>query len=140
MSQHRILKDFYIYTSDFTSIASGASSTNTINIQADSNFRWEKATYIAADATALTELTISTRIWPLATIMITDTGSGRQLMDSAVPIPNLFGTGEIPFILQQPKIFSARSTITLTITNFDTALALQLRLAFIGTKQFSVGG
>lgn len=136
----RILKDPYMYTSDFASIAAGASATNTINIEADANFRWEKSTYMAANAAALTNLTVNTRIWPLVTILITDTGSGRQLMDSAIPIPSMFGSGEIPFILQQPKIFSARSTITLTLTNFDTALAMQIRLAFIGTKLFVVEG
>ena len=138
MPQGKILKDFYVYQSDFASIASGASSTNTINIQADSDFRWEKATYMAANAAAITGITWTTRYFPFATILITDTGSGRQLQSAAMPLVNMFGSGDFPFILQQPKIFSARATITLTVTNFDTANALQLRLSFIGTKLFKV--
>lgn len=136
----RILTDFYIYESDFASIASGGTQTNTINIQADSDFRWEKATYLSANAAALTNITVATKILPFATVLLTDTGSGRQLMDGAIPIANLFGTGEIPFILKTPKIFSARATLSITVNNFDTALALQIRLSFIGTKLFKLGG
>lgn len=130
-----ILKDFYIYQLNFSALAAAASATDSFNIQADSAFRWEKATFFA-DIAAATQ-TDSSRVIPSTTIIITDTGSGRQLMDAAVPITSLFGSGQIPFILQNPKIFAARSTVTVTLANFDAAAAYNLRLSFIGTKLFN---
>jgi hypothetical protein len=138
MAENQMLKDMYIYEANFIGLAFGATATVNMQIQADSNFRWEKATFQCFSAAAITNITHATRISPAATILITDTGSGRQMMSGAVPIPNLFGTGEIPFILQQPKIFTARATIAVTVTNFDTALNYNLYLSFIGTKLFSV--
>jgi hypothetical protein len=138
VGEQRQLKDFYIYEVDFPIIAAGATLNGNFQVQADSNFRWEKAVYQCFNAAAITNITIATRIFPAATILITDTGSGRQMMSGAVPIPNLFGIAENPYILQQPKTFSARSTVNVTLTNFDTALGYQLRLSFIGTKLFQV--
>jgi hypothetical protein len=133
----KILKDFYVYEVNFAGLASGASATQNINIQADSDFQVQKLTYLADVAAA--GVTHSSRVVPLANVMILDTGSGRQLMDSAMPIPNIFGSGEIPFILSQPKIFAARSTVQVTVTNFDAAQTYNLKLSFIGVKMFRVG-
>lgn len=133
-----LLKDFFIYQVDFAGLASGASSTSTFNIQADANFRWEKFTYFADIAAA--GQTENSRVIPLVTILVTDTGSGRNLMDSAMPLSSIAGTGTIPFILQMPKIFAARSTVTITLTNFDAANTYNVRLSFLGTKIFNISG
>ena len=138
MGQPRQLQDFYIYSTTVTALAAGATATNTINIQADAAFRWEKSTFFADIAAAA--VVHGTRIIPLCTVLVTDTGSGRQLMDSAIPIPNIFGSGEIPFILQQPKIFSPRSTLSLIFTNYDAAVTYNIRLSLIGSKLFQMAG
>lgn len=128
------LQDFFIYQLAFSGLAAANSATDSFTIQADSDFRWEKATYFADIAAA--GQTDSSRVVPLVTVLVTDTGSGRQLMDGAVPIPVLFGTGQIPFILHHPKVFGARATVSVTLTNFDAAQTYNIRLAFIGTKIF----
>lgn len=129
-----VIKDFYIYEEDFSALASGTTATGAINIQADSDFVLQKLTYFADIAAA--SQTDSSRIVPLASVQITDTGSGRNLMESAAPISNVFGTGEIPFILPQPKLFLARSTITITVANFHASATYNIRLSFIGHKVF----
>ena len=83
--------------------------------------------------------TESTRVIPLVTMQVTDSGSGRNLFESPVAVPSLFGTGELPFILPTPKLFSARSTITIAVANFDTAATYNLRFSFIGYKAFDTG-
>jgi len=134
--QSRIIKEFYTYQEDFTGVASGASATGNINIQADSDFVMQKLTY-HADIAAAT-VTDSSRVVPNMTVIITDTGSGRQLMESAVPIASLFGTGQLPFILPTPRLFLARSTINIVVANFDAAVTYNLRLSFTGYKQYSL--
>lgn len=131
----KVIKDFYVYEEDFNSIGTATSQTGNINIQADSDFLVQKLTYFATLDTPASQ-TDATRIIPLINVVITDTGSGRNLMESAVPVPNLFGTGEIPFILPQPKLFLARSTISIVVSNFSTTLAYDLQLSFIGYKIF----
>ena len=132
-----IMKDFYVYQEDFSALANGTSATGNINIQADSDFVLQKITYFADIAAAAQ--TDSTRVIPLITMQVTDSGSGRNLFESPVAVPSLFGTGELPFILPTPKLFSARSTITITVANFDAAATYNLRFSFIGYKAFDTG-
>jgi len=133
----QFLEDFTVYELDFSALANGTSATGNIQIQADSDFKLVKTTYMADIATAAQ--TDSSRVIPLCTITITDTGSGRQLTSAAVPIPNIFGTGLIPFILPVPRIFKARSNIAITVANYSAATTYNLRLSFIGTKLFQIG-
>lgn len=135
-----VIKDFYAYSTTFTEVADGASVTNAINIQADSDFRLEKITaYNINDEVLNPAPAIGGTIEARFTIQIIDTGSGRQMFDNPIAVPALFGTGSVPFILGTPKIFAARSTITVTVVSFDVMGFLNtLRLAFIGTKIFSV--
>jgi hypothetical protein len=130
--------DFFVYDVDFTAgIPAGSTANGSFTVQADSDFKWLKACYFADIAAAGQE--DATRVIPLATILITDQGSGRQLMNLAVPIPSIFGTGQIPFILPVPKIFASKSTVAVTVVNFDAAQDYNLRLSFIGVKVFNVG-
>ena len=132
-----IAKDFFTYQLNYASIAAAGSAFESINIQADSDFQLHKLAYFADLAGGAQ--TYSSRVIPLVTVLITDSGSGRQLMDSAVALPTIFGVEGIPFILPQPKIFSARSTITVTLANYSAATAYLVRLSFIGIKVFRAG-
>lgn len=133
-----LISDFFNYEVDFTTgIAAGATANSSFTIQADSDFKWLKACYFADIAVAAQ--TDSGRIIPLATVLITDQGSGRQLMSAATPIPNIFGTGQIPFILPVPKLFSGKSTISVSVANFSAASTYNIRLSFIGVKLFKQG-
>lgn len=131
------VEDYTVYELDFTGVASGATANGQYQIQADSDFRWTKACYYATIANAA--FTRNAQPIPSITIAITDTGSGRQLFNSPVPVSSIFGFGELPFILPIPRIFKARSSVAVTIANFDAAVTYNLRLSFIGTKIFPYG-
>ena len=130
-------RDFFVYNSVHSAVAPGNSNTQNISFHADADFQLEKLAFLADIAAA--GQTASSRVIPLATVLITDTGSGRQISDIAFPIPALFGTGELPFVLKQPKVFRARSTISIQVVNFDAANTYNLRLSFIGSKLFLKG-
>jgi len=133
--QRRVVaRDFFVYQQNFLALAPAGQATGNINIQADSDFELNKLT-VFADISAAAQ-TNNTRVIPLVNIQITDTGSGRNLLEPDVPVPNLFGQGDLAFILTSPKIFSAKSTVTLTVTNFDAAVTYNLRFSLIGTKIF----
>lgn len=130
-------KDFFTYNVVFTTMAQNTSQTKNFTIQADSDFAWQKAMFFV-DISGAASQTAATRVLADATVLIVDTGSGRQLMDQAVSLTSLFGTAENPFILTQPKIFSARSNITVTVNNTEQSAVTyaSLHLAFVGTKIF----
>ena len=125
-------RDFYIYESESLLLAAGGSSADTIAIEADSDFILQKLTYLATVADAQT--TDATRIIPNVLIQITDTGSGRQLMQNPIGVSEFFGTGKLPFILPNPRLFMRNSTIQIAYTSFEAAVVNDVRLAFIGYK------
>lgn len=134
-----VARDFYVYEEDFAAadFTAGAALNGSIEIQADSDFVWQKATYFADIAAA--SQTDSSRVIPLATVQLIDTGSGRNLFESAVAVPSVFGVGELPFVLPIPRLFFARSTIQVQVTNFNASAAYNMRLSFVGYKAYPKG-
>jgi hypothetical protein len=132
------LRKLFVYNTTFTGLAGTLSNTQTFTIQADSDFDLQKLSYTADIAIAVE--TDSTRVIPLINILIVDTGTGEQLMDTAVPVNSLFGTGMLPFILPRARRFSARSAVSVTATNRTAATTYNLQLSFIGEKIYNLPG
>lgn len=128
------MKDFFIYGSNFLALAAGVTQTNSIAIQADSDFDLLKLAY-ASDLAAGVQ-TESTRTIPQCTIIILDTGSGRQIMNQAVDFTTFFGNGQWPFILPVPKRFRANTSISIALANYSAAQSYNVRLSLIGAKVF----
>ena len=126
--------DFYVYTAEAATLAPGASETISIPVQADADFILRKMTHFAD--IALADQTADSRVLPLVTVQITDTGSGRQLMDSPVPISAIFGSGEMPHILSNPRLWRANSNIGITLTNYSSATTYNVGLFFVGEKLY----
>lgn len=131
-------EDFAIYEVDSGAIANGVTNVVNLAIQQDSAFKWMKAT-VFADLAGAAQLS-STLVVPLATLQITDTGSGRNLFSAPAPIPNMFGYGNLPFILPIPRRFKPFSQISFTFANFSAGTTYaNIRLSLIGTKIFRGG-
>jgi hypothetical protein len=125
-------RDWYVYEAAVAAIAVGASANDTIAIEADSDFILQKLTFHADIAGAAQ--TDATRVVPNVSVQITDTGSGRQLMSQPIPIPAIFGTGELPYILPNPRLFMRNSTIQIAFTSFEAVITPDILLAFSGYK------
>ena len=131
-----VRRDFFTYESEALALAPAASANDIINIEADSDFILQKLTF-EADIAAATQ-TDSTRVVPLVTVQLIDSGSGRQMMQNPIPIPSIFGTGQLPLILPNPRKFLRNTTIQVAYTNFSAATTYNVRLAFIGYKIYNV--
>lgn len=134
-------EDIFTYSTNFDAlqgIPPQGRATANIQIENDSYFKWIKATYSAWTNTVSVGRTRGTRIIPIALVEITDSGSGRRLQSSPIPVDSVFGTGEFPFILPLPRIFLPRSTITLEVTNLAAIgqANLNLQLSLHGVKGF----
>src|SRR5882757_7663088 len=98
----KIQLDPFSYAAPVFGFTAAQTLTGNISIQADSDFIIQSGTYWVNVANAAQ--TRATQNLFNGTVILTDTGSGRQLMNQAVPIDSLFGNGQFPYIWQQPKM------------------------------------
>jgi hypothetical protein len=134
-AQGQVVLDDFVYIAKVDSIASGETKTININIEADSDFILDKRSFFAAIAGAAQ--TDSGRVIPLINMATQDSGSGRLLQSQPVPVSAICGNGELPFVLAQPRVFSANSTINFTFTNTSAATTYtDFSVALVGRKVF----
>ena len=111
--------DWRVYHALVSSIASGASASTSFNIRAHADFEIHKISYMTDIAGAVQ--TESSRVLPLVTVQITDTGAGKEFFDDPVPIPAICGTGPWPHYLPGPRRVAAKSTLQFTFYNYSAA-------------------
>lgn len=134
-------QDFFTYAIGLpsgTSLAPAAATTLTFQIDGESDFFWDKATVsalVASDGTSY-----SADLKPAVLITIVDSISQRPLMNNPAPVGNLFGTGQLPFILPIRKLFYSKANVKLQISNYsDNSTYSHLDFSFIGIKAFLRG-
>jgi hypothetical protein len=137
-AQELQVKDWFIYELDFADLAPGDVQTQSFTIETDSNFLWQQGVYAANIGFAAYE--IGTQPIPNIAVAIQDTGSGRNLTSSSVPVQNFFGLGREPFYLLLQRWFRSNSTVKVTVNNYDSTDTYNLNLSFIGTKYFYYPG
>jgi len=120
----------YGYTLTYTALTSGSTATQTLNIAANADFIFvglhARANVAAAGQTA------ATLTQPLARVLIVDSGSNEQYTNSAVDLFNYATTGNITNSLIYPRIVSGRSTLTISLTNYDAAQTYNIDLFLEG--------
>lgn len=127
--------DFFVYGVTFASIAATANASSIVQVEANSDFYLTKITYFASLAGAVQ--TDSTRVIPLITLQIADTGSSRNLFNQAVPLSCVAGEGDLPFITPLQRLFRANASININLSNFSAATTYRLDLCLIGYKVFN---
>lgn len=131
----------YTYSAAFwttgaaNNLAAGAVGVGNVPIQADADFLILNQTYWASTANAA--VASGTYVYPNATVLLQNTGSGYQFMDQAVPVTSIFGNGQFPYVLPSPQLLPAKATLQVTVTNRDAAAGYNIILSFNGVKLFS---
>lgn len=108
-----------------------------IQIQADAAFVILEQTYsFMRNGTPVVD--IVTKLTPNIDVMLTNTGSGRRLMNQPVALSSLFGNGKLPFVLPTPQFFSPSSALQVQVTTAENFLAdvYTLQISFIGEKRY----
>lgn len=119
--------DFYTYVARVTDLTPGATLVDNVKIEADADFYAFKFMQTATSSNSL--------VTPLARIQLIDQASGRNLQDEPVDISSIGGTGELPFILETPRHFSANGTVQVQFNNYSgTATYDQVSFYFNGYK------
>jgi len=105
-----------------------------INLDADSDFYCVALSYQASIADAV--LTEATNVLPLVRVQITDTGSGKALMNTPMPLTAIAGDGKRPYRFVRPRVFLANATIQLAFSSYVAAATTysDLQLVLHGYK------
>jgi hypothetical protein len=130
----------FVHNINFAALATATSADGSFTTQNDSDFIIMKTTFYASLVTTAA-LTEATQIRPLATVLLVDSSSGRQLSDGAVQINAMFGDGKLPYIWSMPYKVNGNGTITATLANYSTGAgeSYTVRLQFHGVKIFYGG-
>lgn len=138
-----VATDTYTYevSPDVTLSANSAASAF-LTFEADTDFVLQKLTFktYANDFLSATDLENDNQQIPNILLQITDTASGRRYFESPIPINNLFGTGNLPFIFREPPIIAARSKWLFDFNNYNTSNQYGIIiLCLTGTKIYLKG-
>lgn len=128
-------RDWFNYPLNVGTLAAGATFNGTINIMADSDFELMQIT-AQGNVNGATEPFPNNIIIPV-TLFLTDGGTGRQLMQAALPINLISGRGDLPFILPQERYFVAKASIQLQVQSFSGSTWNNIWINFIGAKLFA---
>jgi len=111
--------DYYWYVTN-TAIAHGGVASSQIQIDSGTDFYWI-ATTLRADiaGAAVTNGTVPS---PNVLVTINDTGTSRNLMNGAIPLPELAGDGREPYRLVRPRLFRANSVINFSYVSYEAAV------------------
>ena len=132
-------RNFFIYESDtLVALNAGAGANLTFNIAGDSDFFWTKFSAFALVGSTATVRNADQL--PAVTMLLVNTTTGRQYSSSAIPLPNMAGTGELPFILPQITMWQRKSTIQVQLQNVGNVNYSNLYLSFMGIKAFPQPG
>jgi hypothetical protein len=134
-SLRKKVKDFFVYHTNFLPIAAGVTVTNTVAVEADSDFLITEIRAIVTDTTNLT-FTATTTGAPLL-IALDDTGSGRRFQNQPVHFNELTGTARQPGYLPFAKLIRANSVVSIQLQNLDPGNAFNVRLGLFGFKVFT---
>jgi len=127
-------EDFYVYGAKAASLAAGDEVTVNIQLEADSDFEWQKTTFFATDDLSGVKTNFS-NVLPLITVQIQDSGSGRNLFNQPILVRNIAGDGELPFVLPIARLFRANSNISISFKNISSGtIYLNPEISLIGRK------
>jgi len=128
-------RDFYSYTQRAEGLAAGGTTSLTYQIEADSYFYMNALMYQVDEAAA--DITYSDNPLGLITLVLFDSGSGRQLMANPTPISTVCGDGRHPFRLPKPRRIAPTSQITATLVNYSAGTTYNVSLVLSGFKVYS---
>lgn len=138
IDQANIREQLYFYQVNIADLATGATSSPTaLAIQGDAPFVIQAGMLWAVNNAAQTNINPANRVCPLITVQLNDQSGPGNLQNIAVPVQNLFGVDGIPYAWPRQYTMPANSQLTITATNYDSALTYDLYFTFIGVKLFN---
>lgn len=126
-------EDLFFYDFAFPSLTNNTvASPITVIMEAESDFEWIQTTCSSLTTEGPAVDATNTPV----SVQVIDTGSGRRLFSQATPVGSIAGSGQQPFVLPQPRIFTAKSPVIVEFTNKSGATVSNIHFTMIGRKIF----
>ena len=129
------VRSFFVYIANFLAVAPAAAPSVVVRFDSNSDFLWIKSTF-QADIAAAVQTDSTRQIAANVDCQLQSGGSDKNLFQGLVPIPSIFGTGQMPFVLPFPQRMARNSELTVSLSNREAATTYNIRLAFIGWKDY----
>lgn len=126
--------EYYNYNTMFSQIAVAATVQNVIQIQSDSDFAMS---YMSGSAVDLVVGAVQNQ--PVATIQITDTGSGKTFFSAPTLFNLVMGSGGLPFYLPAPRVVAPNTNLQISINNVAAARAQDFYVNLLGARIYYAG-
>lgn len=137
MAEQKVSREPYTFPVVFSNLAAGATNIQgSFLVDASSPFMLVQQNYSCAPY-PVTVMTQATRIIPNVNVAIQEASSNRNWQSAAVPVASIFGTGENPWFLPQPRLIPANTTVNLLVTSIESAQVMNLYLSFIGFRLYA---
>ena len=127
-------EDYFAYSIFLTSLAAAAVSNQVITTDGDSDFELVQMSVASLRNTT----TGAAESKDSLQVLLNDGSSQRNLYSNPTMGPACIGSGQLPFILPETRIFEAKTPINLTITNNDTVTLNQIFVTLEGRKIFEM--
>lgn len=125
-------REFYVYSTNFLPLLSGATATQSISMQGSSHFLLTAINGTVRTDAAPPVLQAS----PAVLIQLQDTGSGRRMADQPLDWMNMVGRGIQPGLLPWPWLIVPGGQVAVQATNLDGA-DRQIRVSLLGIQIYS---
>lgn len=131
--------DFFVYATDPLgfSLTSGQQLNRVIQLDADSDFNVMRMTGYAEPNGATFPL--ADNIMPQISVLLVDGMTSRNLFNNPLAWGAIIGTGKLPLVLPQYRVFARNGTIILQLANFSSVTYNNIQIALEGVKLFEKG-
>lgn len=127
-------KDWFSYPVTFSGLANTATQSTNLQIDAGSDFYMTAISFLAWNTASTAVITADAAPIPNVTLLLTDSGSNRQLMQNPAPLWTIAGDGNHPHKLIHPRLFVRNSNIQVQVTSRDANATFNIYLNFEGFR------
>lgn len=121
--------DYFAYNVNVLDVAAaGGTGNGIIQVQSDSDFA---LVYMSA---AITDQVPAFIANPLATVQVTDTGSGKTFFSNPTLFGLAFGNAGYPFLLPAPRVVAPNTNIKIDVTNISAATVYDCYFSLMGAR------
>lgn len=130
------VRSWFVYPVPSVEIAAGGQVSATVRIESASDFYWIKGTMWAEDNSGIGGGVYNNRVIPSVDVQIQSSGADRNMFNGYVPVPSVFGFGELPYVLPFPAELLANSEVRFDFRSREPARQINLYLALHGWKDY----
>lgn len=124
--------EYYNYNTFIGAVVAGTQDQSVIQVQSDSDFA---ITYMSG-AVVIAGAAVAT---PIATLQITDTGTGKTFFSAPTLFSLVMGNAGLPFYLPAPRVVAPNTNLQFNFNNIGAAGPADVYINLLGARIYYAG-